>query len=671
MKRISVCHATRRAVQALEMRERWMAAAKFPERVSWMFAIDDDDAESIAVFRDGNGRWAMGDGQAAPHVIVPAGGGCVRAYNALAVVAAGDIIVCASDDVYPIQDWDTIIEERLGEIERVDEVRDDRGEIVCEAHSIVSRFLCCGDGMENSVAVPLQIVTRGWVDKHGGVFHPRFKSMYGDNWCIERARRDGELVLAMDLAFEHRHPFFKTAPMDEVYEAENAADRYDEGREIYSELLPAPKVALCIICGNESNVTLHPNGDAVEPLAAAANVPPIIRCLESARDAFDELCLVRAIGNQAPDGTVELADKWCQANNKEYCFQEYRNGFAGRDWPHVDDFAAARNLCFKLAEDSHEISRSNWESGPYRVTGGLRPLFLLWLDCDDFLQEIHVRRIREAVDICPGNVNGIRALYSVDGVTDGAMILRERLIRSTPERPLWRWKNAIHETCVIEGLKVECPQIVVFHANRRERDDRSHVERNARILRNELEDAPRKFCYLQTDLVAMNGNGSLDPDLKEEALRAGRIAVASDYGRIDPELIYKVYLNFSILERDKAKEWLLKAFQIQPHRREALAYLAQEALKEGNYSDAVSHYRQMDALPVPSPVPWTHEGLWYARGDYDANGSDGRQFRHRHGRNFLRVKVLEASGNPDLIEMARIEHQEYLKDPEYRALFAT
>jgi glycosyltransferase involved in cell wall biosynthesis len=58
---------------------------------------------------------------------------------------------------------------------------------------------------------------------------------------------------------------------------------------------PMP-ISLCMICGNEEAV--------------------ILNCLESAKTAFEELCLVRAIGDQTADGTLDIAAKWCSENGK-------------------------------------------------------------------------------------------------------------------------------------------------------------------------------------------------------------------------------------------------------------------------------------------------------------------------------------------------------------------
>lgn len=343
------------------------------------------------------------------------------------------------------------------------------------------------------------------------------------------------------------------------------------------------KISLCMICGNEEQV--------------------ILRCLESAKDAFDEICLVSAIGNQAADKTLYVAEKWCAENGKEFRGDRYLNT---HDLPHVDDFGAARNLSFHLAT-------GEW---------------ILWLDCDDYLDTINCARIREAITVVGPEVNGIFANYNIE--RNGAEIVRERLIR----RGHGHWKNAIHETCVVQGVKLNCPQIVVFHGDHRHKHT-SSAARNATILERVLEDAPRHYFYLHCETKMLK-----DPRSAE----FGRIALAL-LGNDQVEERYVVLLNLSELEPDRREERLHEAAKLQPHRREAFAYLCKSALLDGRTSDAVSYFRLMDALPLPSPVPWTHQGIWYG-----------------WARHSLRVEVLRACGQ---IEQADKEHAEHLADPDY------
>lgn len=340
-------------------------------------------------------------------------------------------------------------------------------------------------------------------------------------------------------------------------------------------------ISLCMICGNEEAI--------------------ILSCLDSAKGAFDEICLVRAVGNQKADKTEKLAWAWCIDNQKGFRFAEYTNSVL---LPHVDDFAAARNLSFQLAN-------CDW---------------LLWLDCDDYLDDINCRRIREAVEC---EYAGLFCSYRVE--KEGGEILRERLIRHGHGH----WKHAIHETCEVSGQMAHCPQITVFHREHKHKH-LSSATRNSTILRRQLGNLPRHAFYLHADLD-MAGE-------VEDARKYAHIALLT-LGKEQTEEHYVIHLNLSELEPDKRETHLLEASRNQPHRREAFAYLCQSALLDGRTSDAVSWFRIMDALPLPAPLPWTHQGLWYG-----------------WARNWLRVRCLRASGQ---IDQADKEHAENLKSDDY------
>jgi hypothetical protein len=337
-----------------------------------------------------------------------------------------------------------------------------------------------------------------------------------------------------------------------------------------------------MICGNEAAI--------------------IERCLESAKDAFDELCLVLATGEKAPDETLKIAAEWCKKNGKTGRMGVYKNSVK---FPHVDDFGAARNQSFALAT-------GDW---------------ILWLDCDDYLDEINCARICEAVSVA--DADAIFCTYKVE--KEGAAILRERLIR----RGKGRWRSAIHETCTIDGKAVECPQIVVYHSDHKAKN-KSSALRNAAILEASLEDAPRHYFYLHADLKHLGK--------KAEATRAAKAALCL-LADSSIEERYLVLLNLSELEPEHRQDHLHAAARLQPHRREAFAYLCQVAINEGRYSDAVSFFRLMDSLPLPSPMPWTHQGIWYG-----------------WAKDFLMVRLFRMSGQTDIADK---KHEEFLKNPEY------
>lgn len=189
------------------------------------------------------------------------------------------------------------------------------------------------------------------------------------------------------------------------------------------------KLSLCVIVGNVENY--------------------IARFIESFRPLADEIVIVRAIGNQDPDRTIEIAERLGAKIAPEYFNDE---SFA--DWPHVDNFAAARQQSFNYAE--HEL--------------------IMWADTDDVIDPESIKRIRETIDLMPLNFDGIQFAYHVP--EDQLTVQRERIIRKRHAS----WTSPIHEFLQFS----EDPKIasvdgaVILHRpeGTRERND----ERNLRIL---------------------------------------------------------------------------------------------------------------------------------------------------------------------------------------------
>lgn len=336
----------------------------------------------------------------------------------------------------------------------------------------------------------------------------------------------------------------------------------------------------------------------------------ITRCLDSAVGAFDELCLVRAIGTTAPDETVEIARAWSEANHKDFKFAEYQNSLPG--WPHTDNFGAARQMSFDIASGD----------------------FWLWLDCDDVIDPETCAKIREC-----SQQDGINAHHFGYAKPDGSTCMRERLIR----RGFGHWKNRVHENVVLHTTaESHRPDISVHHAPLIYDSEKSHA-RNYALLRLETDASARYLFYLHEELYWLVVHRGLEIH-REEAIATGQAALHL-FGGGGMEERYEIYLNLGELDPAHDETWFDQALRLQPWRREALSYLCQRAVRLGHRSWALSWFRMMDALPRPNPLPWTHREIWYG-----------------WARNYLRVRVLRCAGQS---EKADAEHAEHMKDSAY------
>lgn len=203
--RIALLHATRgRPEQASAARFAWLQLASQPERIEHIYIFDNDDTRSTCLRRF-------------HHQEIKPGGGCVAAWNAGFNATSAPIVIQLSDDWTPIPQWDDLVCERIG-------------------NPALKRVLAVSDGNRKDDLMCMAIATRAYLNQDGWIFHPRFKSMYSDNYFSWLAYRRGAVIEARDLVFTHNHPAFGTAENDATYEQQNAPERYAEGKKIYEEL---------------------------------------------------------------------------------------------------------------------------------------------------------------------------------------------------------------------------------------------------------------------------------------------------------------------------------------------------------------------------------------------------------------------------------------------------
>lgn len=386
----------------------------------------------------------------------------------------------------------------------------------------------------------------------------------------------------------------------------------------------AMRISLCIIAGNEED--------------------KILRLLDSFAPAFDELSLVRAIGTKEPDRTQELAIGWCLDHRKAYACCEYRNA-PDRDWPHVDDFAAARNLAFE------------------RATGD----WLVWADCDDLASAdiAHVREIAAKSE--PNTLH----LFPYNVVGTGKRPPRERLISRELFRAGRRWLSAIHETLLAHPGDTLQEHATPVWQHAPSGSQTSNRDRNLRILAGQLRDAPTNLFYWHQELFT-RGNAA-------DAAKSG--ALVMQMPNVEPSFRYQAALNLCRLETDtnKAVQHALAAFEIFPWCREAIAELVAAYMELGARSHVRHWLHVFEATPEPQGAlrPWTHEPKWYGwAGDdlreraYRWLGLRNRARGIRKRRKY-RVTLIHRTADPKRAVSMRAAWLDFAHDPaSVRHVFA-
>lgn len=350
-KLISLLHATRgRAEKAQACRDKWLNTATNPNSVQHIFAIDDDDTASLT-------------GINTERVIVPRGQGCVAAWNAAAQKCTGDILVQMSDDWAPVQGWDDLIRKEF------------EG---CEDE----RVLAISDGHRTDDLLCMAILNRKRYEKQGFMFHPKFVSVFSDDYFTWAAKKDGVLKDAKHIVFEHEHPVFGKGAMDATYEANNAPERYSKGHITFNELTRPDnaKICLAMIVKNE--------------------IHNMRRCLESVRDVIQYWVIC---DTGSTDGTQQfikdLMAEWNIPGELHEC-------------PWVD-FATNRTESLKLARSKAE--------------------YTFVIDADDYLEFSGPKEV----------LNNLKQdQYHLKIMHGGLTYFRPQIINNTYD---WRYEGVLHE----------------------------------------------------------------------------------------------------------------------------------------------------------------------------------------------------------------------------------
>jgi hypothetical protein len=203
--KISIVHATRGRPQlAFQRKMQWLALAKEPLAVEWLFMVDHDEAVDYT-----------------PHEgkrVNP--GGIINAWNEGAKMAKSEVIVQMSDDWSPPRYWDALILSRIDNLE-------------------AERVLAVSDGLRTDKLLCMAILTQKRLRKQGGyMFHPSYQDsdgIYSDNEFTERAYADDCVIEARDLVFRHENPMFAGGNPDEQLKNHNKPEFYEKGKAIYEK----------------------------------------------------------------------------------------------------------------------------------------------------------------------------------------------------------------------------------------------------------------------------------------------------------------------------------------------------------------------------------------------------------------------------------------------------
>ena len=118
----------------------------------------------------------------------------VDAWNFAAAEAKGEVMITVADDYFPPEHWDSAIMESITPLSKT------------WTPGCKKEFVLDVDNQDNShPLLPFTFISRAYYQRLGYLFWPEYMGIGADVDFTEVARRDGVVVDARHLKFEHRH----------------------------------------------------------------------------------------------------------------------------------------------------------------------------------------------------------------------------------------------------------------------------------------------------------------------------------------------------------------------------------------------------------------------------------------------------------------------------------
>lgn len=136
----------------------------------------------------------------------------VDAVNEAAALSSGNVLIAISDDFGCPVHWDLTLEDIVGE---------DLDVAVLVHDGVSARIMT------------LPIVGRTFYERHGYIYYPGYPSFLADDDLTALADREGKLVDARHIVFEHRHFTTGRSPLDNTYRRRDTALEWLRGDRMF------------------------------------------------------------------------------------------------------------------------------------------------------------------------------------------------------------------------------------------------------------------------------------------------------------------------------------------------------------------------------------------------------------------------------------------------------
>jgi glycosyltransferase involved in cell wall biosynthesis len=285
------------------------------------------------------------------------------------------------------------------------------------------------------------------------------------------------------------------------------------------------------------------------------------RVLQSFKPIAKEFVVCFAGGNAS---TAEEEKVALAAGAKVVYYKNQRT-----DWPHIDDFASARNIALEACSEK----------------------WAMWVDADDEMQPGAEAVIDEA--ITQAEERGAQLIAFRYLVANAGLIPLREMVSLKGK---CRWKNRVHEMLVAEDQSKIFGVDKVVRVHNPKGYKKTSADRNFAILKDVLEPTPNGLYYTQQEYF-LTQNWA-------ECLKFGKLAI--QFPELEDTLRYDVLCNMGRCAptNEEKLRYLGEAIACQPDRREAHYWIAVEYSAHGRWPKVWGAIRSAMSLPRPAQHYW-------------------------------------------------------------------
>lgn len=191
--------------------EAWTRAA-WREDLEWVISVDEGDEDSRKAAEACVGQFGV-----PVRVVINTGPkNCSSGWNTACAATTGKVIIAVADDFRCPDGWD----EALRALQP-------------EGWMDADHAVHVDDGYVHNLMV-LPIVTRKRYERFGYLYYPKYQSLFGDTEITEVAYREGVVIDAKHLLFEHCHPDCGKRNRDHVDLVHGSTERWNTGEMLFN-----------------------------------------------------------------------------------------------------------------------------------------------------------------------------------------------------------------------------------------------------------------------------------------------------------------------------------------------------------------------------------------------------------------------------------------------------